>query len=232
MSSFNKYLVVCLGLIALPLSAVTLYAAPARSASQDKEATKDHIEPKKEPKLPEGSKQLKPMFLDKTLFIPDKWWKYEEADDDRPFSHSVEQMGSVAIGATLEEKHGAFVRYRVTKFVSVEEARKAFVTMSKIKKVVSNVSQKSRPLHKGNEGVENKLLIRDLKGSPQEQFCYSYIRFDQYLVQVDSRSDMRALGPRPSTGNRKWMSEPVYESVMQAAMDRWAKYKVLLAKSK
>lgn len=228
----TKILTVYCAALAIFLSFSIKPSYAARTGVQEKEASQELLDAAKKPKLPEGAKLLKPMFLDKSLFIPAKNWKYEEADDDRPFAHSVDQTGSVAFGAPIEEKHGAFVQYKVTAFKSTAEAHQVYQRLSQVKKVVANITQKSRSLHKGNESIEITRVINDLKGTPQEYSNDSYIRYDKYLVHIESRSDMRSLGPRPASGSRKWMSEPVFEKVYTAAMDKWAKYKILLAESK
>ncbi len=243
MNRFTNNFIVCLGLISLGIPACTQNVNHLKLVSQDKqdkeqqgkeehEDFKGLINPKSAPKVPEGVKQLKAMYLDKSLFTPDKWWKYEEADDDRPYAHAVEQGSAVAFGAPLEEKHGAFIRYTVMMLDSAGKAHETFLKMSTPRKVVENVRLTVRPLRKGNESAEIITNIRDSKGAPQQHLSSAYMRFDRYLVVIDSRADMRAIGARPNSGDRKWMSEPVYNSILQAAADRWSKYKILLAKQK
>lgn len=229
MSSSGKYLFVSLGLCLLTAPAFGQQTPVVKKDAQAKPAPPGIPDPKFRHKMPEGAKQLKPMFLDKGLFQADKWWKYEEADDDRPFAHSVEQQGSVGFGAPLEEKHGAFVRYRVLQMENAEKAHQSYGKIAAVKQTPANIQRKVRPLKNGEEGIEVRDEVKDNKGVVVRQTRAAFIRFDRYIVIVESRADMRAFGSRPRSGQRKWMSDPVFDKVLQATLERWSNYRVLLA---
>jgi hypothetical protein len=74
-----------------------------------------------------------------------------------------------------------------------------------------------------------KTLLVDDHGKILESGQETFARYGKYVVYVSSKSDMRALGPRPKTGERRWMSEPVHDRVVAVAFARWTRYKALLA---
>ncbi len=178
---------------------------------------------------PKSPPQLKPMFLDKKVFTPDDRWHYEEADDDRAFGSSVEQVTGISFGSPQEPSHGAFVKYYVFTLASPEKAHGMYLKLLPKNPVPANVKRTTRGWAKADEGSEITEALLDPKGVAQQQDRIAVARYGRYVVQLLGNSDMRAPGPRPQTGERKWLSEPVFENTLQALKTRWANYKTLLA---
>jgi len=181
------------------------------------------------PGTPGGEPQLKPMFIDKKLFMPDKWWKYEEADEDRVPAFSVEQTGTVSLAGHSLFDHGAQVQYRVRQFATPKIAHLVLQSLVNSSRRPRNVKRTETRLHQGDESIDVKTLLVDDHGKILESGQETFARYGKYVVYVSSKSDMRALGPRPKTGERRWMSEPVHDRVVAVAFARWTRYKALLA---
>ncbi len=179
-----------------------------------------------------GTVQLHPMYLDKKIFTPDKWWGYEEADDDRPEEFSVQQEGNVSLGGRYEANHGAQVKYVVRMFSDANQAHQFFdKSLNKTKTVKLATPLVFSRIQKGDEGftVDNSRMNDGKKIA----FARStMIRYDKYLVTLNANSNMRALGPRPAHGERKWLAEAVYDTVLKAALVKWTAYKTLLVQKK
>jgi hypothetical protein len=182
-----------------------------------------------QPHTPGGEPQLKPMFLDKKLFMPDKWWKYEEADDDRPPAFSVEQTSSVSLGGRALVDHGAQVQYRVRQFPTPAIAHLVLQHMVDASRRPRNVKRTQTGLRQGDEAVHVTTKLVDDRGKMVEFGQETIARYGKFLVYVTSKSDLRALGLRPKSGERRWMSEPIHERVVAAVFARWTRYRTLLA---
>jgi len=197
----------------------------ARSQAQ----TGPVVPPPLRPRTFAGAPQLKPMFLEKSLIAPEKWWKYEEDDDDRPARFSVEQTGTVSLGGSSLIDHGAQLQYRVRQYPTAAIAHNALQKMVSDSRRPHNLKRTVTPLRDGDEAVEvTAKLVPD--GRTVVEFSKDTLaRYGNYVVQVYSRSDLRALGPRPKIGERRWMSEPVHDRVVAAVFARWSHYKTLLA---
>jgi hypothetical protein len=172
---------------------------------------------------------LRPMFVDKSLFKPDKWWEYEEPEEERPRAYSVEQEGKVEIGGRLSQNRGCIVRYRVAMCETPGKAHALFQALLPKPPVPVSVRRSLRTLRYGDEGEEITSRLIGEKGVTLEFGRESVVRFGRYVVTVYSRSDMKAFGPAPASGERRWMADAVYDAVVRAVMSRWARYPSLLA---
>ena len=176
--------------------------------------------------------QLTPMYLDKKIFTPDHWWEYEEAEDELSSDFSVEQHGMAKFGSRTMLGRGAAVAYKVLTCPSDQAAHQAFVHFSQQGPPTPNVRRTARSLHHGDESLDRIYIQVEPSGKPHEIRRESYLRFGRYVILLSSWSDIRAFGPRPSRGERPWMSEPVYQQVYQEVLSRWTHYRTLLASAK
>lgn len=183
------------------------------------------------PSVPKGARQLRPMFLDKKLFTPNKFWEYEEADYDRPFGSSVEQVTTVSLGGRLTPNRGARVSYFAYTYPGVAAAHRAFLSYSASQSPQRNVARKVKSLTVtgGDEGCDIVENVVDDSQKPVRFHRQTFLRYGRYVVEITSSADLRALGPRPAQGERRWMCEPVHDGVFAAATARWARHKALLA---
>ena len=180
-------------------------------------------------KMPKGAPQLKAMYIDSALFHPDKWWLYESYDDDRPPLYAVEEQGKMLVGEKSVISHSALVTYHVLLSRTPQEAHAQMAGMLARTRRSRNQKRTEKLLHQGDEGVEvASKLIAD-NNAVVDSGKETFVRYGRYLVHISGRSDLRAFGPRPKIGERRWMYEPVYDNVRAAALKRWTNYKTLLA---
>lgn len=192
----------------------------------------DRAKPNAEPKpaqrvVPKGAPQLKPMYLNPRLFTPNKWWKYEGADEDRPAAYSVEQYGTVSIGGDFEPKHGAQVKYLVAMFPNAAKAHAFFLHRRGWRPPGKAVRRTVGQPRLGDEAFS----LRDyfvVQGKGQGLTRMDTVRFGRYVVMVDSTANMRDFVPRPKKGERPWLNEKTHQRVLDAAVARWARYRVIL----
>jgi hypothetical protein len=169
------------------------------------------------------------MSLDTKLFTPDKWWSYEGADEDRPTANSVQQETKVSLGGRFEVNHGAQVLYTVREFPDAKKAHGYVLESQKrITKPIKHGKLALKRLHNGSEGVSLVLTMMANESTPVSVERRSIVRFDKYVVLIDANANMKAIGPRPKQGARRWLSEPVYDKVFSAAMEKWSNYKALI----
>ena len=178
-------------------------------------------------KLPAGAPQFHAMYLDHTLFQPDKMWTYEGADDDRPDAHNVEQNSFVRLGNRIVGSHGALVSYVVDSYADAKTAHAAFVR--RVPKPLARpvALRVNRRLRAGDEGVES-ILTSTQEREAVRILRQSFFRFGRYVIEIGGEADMRAPVDRPAQGERPWMCEPVYAQVRAAALDKWSHYKTVL----
>lgn len=212
--------------VALTIAAAALAQAPGASAGGKRPSRQPEKGARPVVKMPP---LLKPMFVDKALFKPDKWWEYEEPEEERPRAFSVEQKGKVAIGGRLEQNRGCLVRYRVATCDSPEKAHQYLKAVTPEAPGPPTERRVARKLKEGDEGVEVTSRRIGPKGEVVEFGRERVVRYGRYVVMVYSRSDMKAFGPVPPSGERRWMADAVYDAVVRAVSARWAKYPSLLA---
>ena len=185
--------------------------------------------PKTVAKLPKGVPQLKAMYIDSALFHPDKWWIYESFDDDRPPQYAVEEQGKMVVGEKSVISHSALVTYHVLLSRTSQEAHARMISMIDRTKRSRNQKRTEKILPLGDEGMEIGMQLISDKNVVEDSGRETFVRYGRYLVHIFGRSDLRAFGPRPQTGERRGMDEPVYDRVQAAALKRWTNYKTLLA---
>lgn len=182
----------------------------------------------KPPALPKGTAQLKPMYLPHKIFQPDKWWVYEGADDDRPDAYAVEQSGTVTLGGRVTLNHGAVVKYLVNTYADEKQAHAAFLQFAPKKIALRNIHREIHALKQGNEGADSVETIYE-NGQELKILRQTFVRYGKYVVEIGGKSDMRAFGERPASGQRPWMSDPVYRQAREAALAKWSAYRTLLS---
>lgn len=183
------------------------------------------------PVLPKGVKQLNAMYIDQKLFEPDKWWRYESADDDRPSAYAVEQESTVSIGGRAIRNVGANVKYKVHEFPDESAASRAFAGFVPRSISTSAVRRDLKRLRKGAEAVDIEETAFDPSHKPTRIMRDLFVRYDRYVVEVYASSDLRAFGPRPASGERPWMCDPIYTRVREAALKKWDRYRELVSLS-
>jgi hypothetical protein len=187
--------------------------------------------PPKEPELPAklSVKQLLPMYVSKKLFTPNKWWVYEGHDEDRPATFGVEQSGKVSLGDRFTPNHGALITYAVQVLPNVKAASKTYKIFTRLPARGKNTRLIIQPVHAGEEGFQYSILTLNNhhQGTSFDQGMI--VRTGRYVVMLTGRADLKAFGPRPKSGNRQWMCEPVFNTLRAAILDKWKNYRSLLA---
>ena len=182
--------------------------------------------------VPEGVPELKHMLISKALFTPDKWWQYEGPEEELPNENSVDQGGTISLGGRLIVNHGACVKYLAKPFPSEKEAHAYFLTLVPAGHLAACVHQTIKRTKNGNESFELVQTTVGPEGVATEIVRKTYARYGTFVLEIGGNSDMKAMGPRPANGERKWLCEPVYEKVRAAALARWNHYKTTVASSR
>ncbi len=178
--------------------------------------------------LPAGNAKLSAMLLDQKLFAPDQWWKYKGPSTHRPGHYVAEQQGIVSIGGSLVKNHGAQVTYRVTAHPTVTVASKAFAATRPKPHKSSRTQTSVKAVTLGSEAVEVRQANVDASGAIQFSGIRTVARYGRYVVDISGASDMKAFGPRPTSGSRAWLHEAVYAAVRREAISRWDRAAELL----
>lgn len=219
-------------IMAMVVAVVVVLGGPAWAEAQDgKHDSAAKAGPGallKPPPMPKGARQLKPMYIDPRLFAPDKWWKYEGHDDDRPDAYGVEQNGAVSIGGRLQQNHGANVFYRASEFATGAKAHEAMRDRVRRLRGSRGTAGSVAPYRRGDEALLFRRITPDKEGKPAYFASVALVRYGRYVVEIAGASDMKAFGPRPQTGERPWMCEPVFNSVLKAALAKWDRHRALL----
>ncbi len=166
-------------------------------------------------------------LLDPKLFTPDDRWVYDGSDKyDRPKARFggaiVGQKGTVSIGDNRWLNTGAFVLYQVWKHPTLKDARDAFRAATTYEKPGKFARRAERRLNAGDEGRDLTETVVNEAGEPVMFHRRTHVRFGTYLLAVTSSTDMKSFGPKPASGQRPWLSQPVFDRVLQAALKRAA----------
>jgi hypothetical protein len=215
--------------VQIVLGVLVLWAPPSQQPRAEAGKSPAHAKPAPSV-MPKGPAQLKPMYLGRSLFTPNKWWKYEGADEDRPAAYSVEQYGTVSIGGDFEPKHGAQVKYLVAVFADANKAHNFFLQRKTWRPAGKAVHRIVAQPHLGDEAFS----LRDyfvVHGKGQGLARMDTVRFGRYVVMVDSTANMRDFVPKPKRGERPWLNENTHQRVLDAAVARWAHYRAILGGS-
>ncbi|MCX6359125.1 MAG: hypothetical protein NT029_04935 [Armatimonadetes bacterium] len=178
--------------------------------------------------LPAGNAKLSAMILDQKLFAPDHWWQYKGPSTHRPGHYVAEQQGIVSVGGSLVRNHGAQVTYRVTAHPSAAVASKAFAAVRPTAHETDRTQTTVKVVKLGSEAVEVRQANTDATGATQFSAIRTVARYGRYVVDISGASDMKAFGPRPTSGTRAWLHEAVYATVRKAALERWDRAAELL----
>jgi hypothetical protein len=162
--------------------------------------------------------------VDKQLGMPDKWWQYKDRAG-KPTVYVAEQNWFVSIGGELMVNSGAVVRYRGRIFKTVQEAKDAYRTQFPKPGKKGNVTLTVKPYPAGDEAKELHELALRPDRRPDWLRQETVVRFGKAVVVLSAHSNMWALGPKPATGRRRWMAEPVYERIREAALAKWTAYR-------
>ncbi len=167
------------------------------------------------------------LLLDPHLFTPDDRWVYDGSDKyDRPKARFggaiVGQRGTVSIGDTRWLNTGAFVLYQVWKYPTLKEARQAFRGATTFEKPGKFARRTTRQLKAGDEARDVAETVVNERGEPTAFTRRVRVRFGSYVLAITSSADMKAFGPAPSSGSRPWLSEAVFNRVLQVALQRVA----------
>ena len=167
------------------------------------------------------------LLLDPKLFTPDDRYTYDGSDKyDRPKARFggaiVGQKGSVSIGDNRWLNTGAYVLYQVWRYPSLKEAIAAFRLSTTYEKPGKLARRTVRQLKAGDEGRELLETVANERGEPVIFNRRAHVRFGTYLLAVTSSTDMKSFGPRPASGPRLWLSQPVFDKVLPAALNRCA----------
>ncbi len=172
--------------------------------------------------------EIKALMVSKSLFTPNKWWKYEGTNDDLPRAYAMEQYGRVSLGGRFIISKGALVSYRVLEFQNADQAHQRFLSLCMLTPA-RNVRISWTKIPDGQEGKQYRRITLNDSGKPVTMMEGAIMRYGRFVISVAGRSDLRAFGPKPESGERKWMCEPVYENVLQAVRTKWRGSKTILA---
>ena len=164
------------------------------------------------------------LAVNKQLGMPDKWWQYKDRAT-KPTVFVAEQNWFVSIGGGLMVNSGAVVRYRGRIFRTEQEARAAYNAQFPKPGKRGNVSLTVKPYRAGDEAKELHELALRPDRRPDWLRQETVARFGKAVVVLSAHSNMWALGAKPATGRRRWMAEPVYERIREAALATWAAYR-------
>lgn len=211
-------LVSLMGMIAILASQAGPGASPAsREAPQKQDgavdaATREHA---------------RLLMLDKSLFTPDERWRYEGSDMfERPKARfggaTVYQAGIVTVGDNRWMPAGAYVKYRVWKAESAEEAHKGFAKTALPERKSPYTTRTVKQLRAGDEARDLAETVAS-EGQPASYLRRIHIRYGEYLVEIAAYADLKAFGPAPKKGPRPWLCEAPLNRVLQATLDHWKK---------
>ncbi|MCX6359433.1 MAG: hypothetical protein NT029_06500 [Armatimonadetes bacterium] len=164
------------------------------------------------------------LAVDKQLGMPDKWWQYKDRAG-KPTVYVAEQNWFVSIGGELMVNSGAVVRYRGRIFKTEQEAKDAYRTQFPKPAKRGNVTLTVKPYRAGDEAKELHELALRPDRRPDWLRQETVARYGKAVVVLSAHSNMWALGPKPASGRRRWMAEPVYERIREAALAKWAAYR-------
>jgi hypothetical protein len=173
------------------------------------------IAPKGDASAPIVEARLRPVLLDRTLFQPDRWWRYDGSD-----LYPKTKARFVSLGRRSVLNSGARVLYGVVEYANAREAEKGIVPRDPHRG--RNVRVYRRPLKVGDGGYVVGVLTLDAKGAPQLCERRAYVRWGRFVVCVIGDSNMRAFVARPAKGERPWLHEPVFDRVFERARAVWA----------
>lgn len=172
--------------------------------------------------------EIKALMVSKSLFTPNKWWQYEGINDDLPRAYAVEQYGRVSLGSRFTLGQGAFVSYRVLECQNAKLAHERFLSLCALNPA-KNVRISWTKVPDGQEGRQYRRYTLNSSLKPVGMMEGAIMRYGRFVIAVTGRSNLRAFGPKPKIGERKWMCEPVYENVLQSVRAKWKGSKTILA---
>ena len=115
---------------------------------------------------------------------------------------------------------GAYVLYQIYEYPSVGEARRAFRDFAPTGSPGKYGRRTITTMKAGDEARTATETVIDDRGEPVSFRRRLDVRYGIYLLAVSASADMKTFGPRPPSGRRPWLCEPVYDQVVKAALKR------------
>lgn len=167
----------------------------------------------------------KEMLLPVSVFAPDKWWQYRTDDDDFHMVYCVQQSGTVNMGGQNPPRMGGMVEYKALACKNEKEAKTLYSKWLPIKSKTRYLRVKTVRVIGADQGQRFDYETVDNKRVKVTSSRIAVMRYGRFLVNLKGYSNMKAMVTAPKTGERPFLSEPVFDKAYAGILGKWSRYK-------